>query len=172
MLARPERAKAHAVQSARPPAEAPYTGIFFSHISYKKAQTGKSCTKFYVALSLGEKCFDSVGNKGRFGRCDAGRRFFAAAGTRAGKAARTPPVMRIDGHGILRPSNGPFAVKAVESETREGASSALPQCADPQRFREFISSAERKLPALSRGCLHRATRYLSAAALCRRSSAA
>ena len=197
MLARPERAKAHAVQSARPPAEAPYTGIFFSHISYKKAQTGKSCTKFYVALSLGEKCFDSVGNKGRFGRCDAGRRFFAAAGTRAGKAARTPPVMRIDGHGILWPrmrlnggkrrpaggraerrlcfavaSNVPFAVKAVESETREGASSALPQCADPQRFREFISSAERKLPALSRGRLHRATRYLSAAAPCRRSSAA
>lgn len=133
----------------------------------------------------------------RFGRCDAGRRFFAAAGTRAGKAARTPPVMRIDGHGILWPrmrlnggkrrpaggsaerrlcfavaSNVPFAVKAVESETREGASSALPQCADPQRFREFISSAERKLPALSRGRLHRATRYLSAAAPCRRSSAA
>ena len=33
----------------------------------------------------------------RFGRCDAGRRFFAAAGTRAGKAVRTPPVMWIDG---------------------------------------------------------------------------
>ena len=131
----------------------------------------------------------------RFGRCDAGRRFFAAAGTRAGKAVRTPPVMWIDGSrhtaAAYAPerrkpaggsaerrlrfavaSNVPFAVKAVESETREGASSALPQCAAPQRFREFISSAERKLPALSRGCLHRATRYLSAAAPCRRSSAA
>jgi len=63
MLTRPERARAYAVQSARPPAEAPYTGIFSSHISYKKAQTGKNCTKFYVALSLGEKCFDSVRNK-------------------------------------------------------------------------------------------------------------
>jgi len=38
MLACPERAKAHAVQSARPPdEEIPYTGIFSSHISYKKA---------------------------------------------------------------------------------------------------------------------------------------
>ena len=45
-------------------------------------------------------------------------------------------------------SNVPFAVKAVESETREGAPNALPQCAAPQRFREIISSVERKLPAL------------------------
>lgn len=124
---------------------------------------------------------------------------FRRSGARAGKAARTPPVMRIDGsrhtaaayaperRGKRRPAGGsaerrlrfavasnvPFAVKAVESETRGGRSERpSPQCAAPQRFREFISSAERKLPALSRGCLHRATRYLSAAALCRRSSAA
>lgn len=43
-------------------------------------------------------------------------------------------------------SNVPFDVEDVESEMREGASSALPQCADPQRFSRGLYLCGKEVP--------------------------